>query len=191
MSKTPKLNNNRSKENNVCAHDRNSDSPYHETGITLGPYSFAKPLSDNNLRREKATEDENEYSRIVSAVFIASNQAEITNNCIANPEYNDVQINKNKPNQIGNQQNSNSLTDEMRSNDYCLAKPIADPGEMNPYTDNADYDHLRNVKYSEENTVKVYDHVPNIIDSDVTYDHSTINIRKAEYNTYDHFDTQN
>ncbi|CAC5396417.1 unnamed protein product [Mytilus coruscus] len=177
-------------KNNTCAHERNSDGQYHESDVTLGPYSFAKPLADTSVRSERAAEDENEYSRIVSAVFDASNCTEKTNNCIANPGYNDVQINNNKTNQIGYQQNSNSSTDEMRSDDYCLAKPISNPGEMDPYTYNADYDHLRNVKNREDNTVKVYDHVPNIIDSDVTYDHSTINICKSESDNYDHFDVQ-
>ncbi|CAC5408485.1 unnamed protein product [Mytilus coruscus] len=74
-------------KNNACAHERNSDGQYHESDITLGPYSFAKPLADTNVRSEKAAEDENEYSRIVSAVFDASNCTEKTNNCIANPGY--------------------------------------------------------------------------------------------------------
>ncbi|XP_076084792.1 uncharacterized protein LOC143055517 [Mytilus galloprovincialis] len=189
MSKAPKLNDKRSKENkhrnNVC------DGQFHETSVTLGPYSFAKPLSDNNVRREKAAEDENEYSRIVSAVFAASNKNEETNNCNANPGYNDVQMNYNKTNPIGYKDSSNSLPNATISGDYCLAKPIPNPGEIDPYTDNADYDHLGNVKNRDNYTEKVYDHVPNIIDSDETYDHSTITICKSESDNYDHFDVQN
>lgn len=97
----------------------------------------------------------------------------------------------NKTDSIGYKDSSNSLQNVMISDDYCLAKPISNPGEMDPYTDNADYDHLSNVMNREDNTVNVYDHVPNIIDSDVTYDHSTIHMSKPESDNYDHFNVQN
>lgn len=178
------------KTSNIKKHEttqeNNTDGQYHEIDITLGPYSLAKPLSDENTHLEKAAEDDNAYSRIVSAVFDASTVDRKTNHCIENPGYNDVQTNNNKTNSIG--YNSNSLPNATISGDYCLAKPIPNPGEIDPYTDNADYDHLGNVKNRDDYTLKVYDHVPNIIDSDVTYDHSTITTCKSESDNYDHFD---
>ncbi|CAC5424329.1 unnamed protein product [Mytilus coruscus] len=195
-SKIPKLKDKHSEKDpsksTTSEQEKISDGQYHEIDITLGPYSFAKPLADTYSRVNKAAEDENAYSRIVSAVFDTSNIPEKTNHVISNPGYNDLQIKVDtKNNPIGSQQSSNSLKDKVKPPDYCIAKPITDPGEMDPYTDNADYDHLCNVKNREENTVKIYDHVPNIIDSDATYDHSTINICTAESNNYDHFDVQN
>lgn len=83
------------------------------------------------------------------------------------------------------------MANTMTSADYCLAKPT-DPVDLTLYTDNTDYDHLNSVKHHQEkDNVNLYDHVPNIIDSDDTYDHSTINICKSDTNNYDHFNVQN
>lgn len=140
--------------------------------MTISSNTFEKPPPGNNSRVyvQKAAENENEYA-------------------IANPGYNDFQVKVDtKTNQNGDQQGSHSLANNIKSEDYCLAKPLTDTYEMNYHTDIADYDHLGSVKHKEKDNVNVYDHVPNIIDSDDTYDHSSINICKSDANNYDHFD---
>lgn len=195
-SQTPKLKDTHSKgyppKSNTNAPENNSiGQQYNEIDITLGPYSFAKPLANTSSQGKLAADDDNEYSRIVSAVFDSPNVPEIINHAITNPGYNDVQTNNNKTNSMAYKDSANSLPNATISGDYCLAKPISKAGETNPYTDNADYDHLGNVKNRDDYTVKVYDHVPHIIDSDATYDHTTITICKSESDNYDHFDVQN
>ncbi|XP_071143387.1 uncharacterized protein [Mytilus edulis] len=146
----------------------------------------------NKIQVQKAAEDENEKSRVVSIIVDVSNIPEKTINAIANPGYNDLQVNVDTQTiQNGDQQGLNSMANTMTSADYCLAKPT-DPVDLTLYTDNADYDHLNSVKHHQEkDNVNLYDHVPNIVDSDDTYDHSAINMRTSESNNYDHFDVQN
>lgn len=144
------------------------------------------------MQVQKAAEDDNENSRVVSSIVDASCLTEKTINAIANPGYNDLQVNVDTHTiQNGDQQGLNSMSNTMTSADYCLAKPT-DPIDLTLYTDNTDYDHLNSVKHHQENdNVNLYDHVPNIIDSDDTYHHSAINMRASESNNYDHFDVQN
>ncbi|CAG2248513.1 unnamed protein product [Mytilus edulis] len=146
----------------------------------------------NNTQVQRASEDANENSRVVSIIVDASNITEKTINAIANPGYNDLQVNVDTQTiQNGDQQGLNSMANTMTSADYCLAKPT-DPVDLTLYTDNTDYDHLNSVKHHQEkDNVNLYDHVPNIVDSDDTYDHSAINICKSDTNNYDHFDVQN
>ncbi|CAC5374864.1 unnamed protein product [Mytilus coruscus] len=195
-SKIPNINDNRSEQdppkNNMYTQEENSEGNHRAIEITLGPNSFAKPLAANKTQVQKATVEHNEYSRIVSTVSDASNLTKKTSHCIANPGYNDLLLKaETKSNPNPNQQLSNSLTESMKSADYCVAKPITESSELSPYIEHADYDHLNSVKHQEKDSVNVYDHVPNIIDSDDTYDHSASNICKSSAYNYDHFDVQN
>ncbi|XP_052097044.1 uncharacterized protein LOC127732047 [Mytilus californianus] len=187
--KSPKRKANRSERdpptNNMYRLEKHSEALSNAIDMTVSPNSFTKPPSANNTKVhvQKAAEEEN---------VDASDLTEKTINAIANPGYNDLQVKVDtQTNQSGDKQGSNSLANTMTSADYGLAKTITDLGEMNINTDNTDYDHLSSVQLQEKDSVNVYDHVPNIIDSDDTYDHSAINMHKYESNNYDHFDVQN
>ncbi|CAC5371759.1 unnamed protein product [Mytilus coruscus] len=195
-SKSPKRKDIRSEgeppKNNMYTKEKNSECQHYAIDMALNPNSFAKPPEANNTKVQKAAEDEKENSRVVSTIVDASNLTKKTTNATANPGYNDLQVKVDtKTNQNEDPQSSNSMANTMKSEDYCLAKPLTYLGEMNSNTDNTDYDHLRSVEHHEKDSVNVYDHVPNIVDSDDTYDHSTINMRESESNNYDHFDVQN
>lgn len=160
---------------NIYTQENNSEGHHNAFDMTISSNTFAKPPAAHISRVyvQKAAEDENEYA-------------------IANPGYNDFQVKVDtKTNQNGDQHGLHPLAIDIQSEDYCLAKPLTDPCEMNHNTNNADYDHLRRVEHQEKESVNVYDHVPNIIDSDDTYDHSAINFHNSESNNYDHFDVQN
>ncbi|CAC5401451.1 unnamed protein product [Mytilus coruscus] len=179
----PKIENAYTKENS-------SDGQYHEIDIPTVNYSLVKPLSNNQEPKMKTGEDTNVYTRIVSSAFEVKNEAKKTNNTISKPGYNDMNSNdRSNHDNKSKKKDTSPEVDKMNVSDYDLAKPISDTEEIDPYTGNTDYDHLNSVKKQEICDVKVYDHLQNATESDPTYDHTGVTVRKDTDN-YEHFDVE-
>ncbi|CAC5379951.1 unnamed protein product [Mytilus coruscus] len=170
--------------------ENNSDGQYYEINITTVDYAVVKPLSNNKEPANTIDEDKNLYTRIVSSAFEIQNEADNTDNTISNPGYNDINS-KDRSNQNNkfNKRDTHPEVDKMAVSDYDLAKSITNTDELDPYTDNTDYDHLNSVKKQDISDVKVYDHLKSATESDPTYDHSGFIVRENTDN-YEHFSVE-